>query len=334
MLHRVETGGQQLDEKETNPVVPGEKGSYTTGQQPGMDEERPMSEQQTAWTHHDITIHGIRLHYVTAGPPDGQLIVLLHGFPEFWYAWRHQIPALAAAGYRVVAPDLRGYNASDRPRGVQPYHVEHLAADIKALITALDAERAIIAAHDWGGVIAWYLAMIAPERVAKLIILNAPHPARYGELLRRWPQLRKAWYVLFFQLPWLPEWLLSARDFRAMEKALRGTLVNRRAMTSEDIARHKDAMRQPYALTAALNYYRAAFRANLSGTLPAIRHITCPTLLIWGEQDRALALENTTGLDRRVANLRVTRIPKAGHAVQLDAPERVNALMLDFLGPA
>jgi pimeloyl-ACP methyl ester carboxylesterase len=285
-----------------------------------------------AWTHHTAEVNSITLHYVAAGPADGPLVILLHGFPEFWYSWRFQIPALAAAGYRVIAPDMRGYNYSARPRGAAAYHVRHLTADIAGLIAHAGVRSASIVAHDWGGVVGWHLPMRYPDLVDRLAILNAPHPGRYAELLRDSDQLQKSWYVFFFQIPLLPELMLTAGDYAGLANLFRATTRRPDAFTDADIARYQAAFRQPGAPTAAINYYRALGRANLTGDAPQIRRITCPTLLLWGEQDVALSIQNTTGLSRWVPNLRVTRIPDASHWVQVDAPETVNAALLEFLG--
>jgi pimeloyl-ACP methyl ester carboxylesterase len=159
--------------------------------------------------HRWVDVGGLRLHCVEAGA--GPLVVLLHGFPEFWYAWRHQIPALAAVGFRVVALDLRGYNTSDKPARVRDYRPRVLAQEVADLIVALSAGSAAVAGHDWGGGLAWLLAMQHPKRVERLVVLNAPHPVRFLKGLGSPRQLRRSWYVLAFQLPWLPERLGAAR---------------------------------------------------------------------------------------------------------------------------
>ena len=171
------------------------------------------------WSHHQAIVNGVRLHYVEAG--EGPLVVLLHGFPEFWYAWRDQIPALAAAGYRVVAPDMRGYNLSEKPPGVTSYRLEHLTADVAALIRQLGAERATVVGHDWGGAVAWQLPVFHPEVVERLAVLNAPHPGALLRELRTLEQLRRSWYIAFFQLPWLPELALRAGDAALLRRMLR-----------------------------------------------------------------------------------------------------------------
>lgn len=283
------------------------------------------------WHHRKATVNGVRLHYVEAG--QGPLVVLLHGFPEFWYAWRHQIPALTAAGFRVIALDQRGYNTSAKPAGVAAYRLERLVDDVVGIIHAAGEDHAVIVGHDWGGAIAWSLAMRHPETVHRLIVLNGPHPRRVFEEFRTAAQLRKSWYIFFFQLPWLPEWLLRRGNYRALDIVLSRDPVRAGAFTAADIAAYRTALAQPGALTAAINYYRALFRRNLFDLYREQRRIDCPTLLIWGEQDRYLGLRFTENLERWVSALTVARIPGASHWVQADAPERVNALLLDFLRP-
>jgi epoxide hydrolase 4 len=276
------------------------------------------------WRHGDAHVNGVRLHYVEAG--DGPLVVLLHGFPEFWYAWRHQIPALADAGFRVVAPDMRGYNLSDKPRGVSAYRMETLVDDVAGLVHALGAERAHVVGHDWGGMVAWYTAMLRPEVVNRLTVLNAPHPRRFRQALRTRRQWLRSWYAAFFQLPLLPEMMLRANGFGALMRTLRSDPVRPDAFSRDDRRRYREALSRPGALTAMLHYYRAAVRHPPRRT----RSIDAPTLLIWGDGDRHLLPELADGLERWVPRLRVERLA-ASHWVMADAPERVNALLVDFL---
>jgi epoxide hydrolase 4 len=280
-------------------------------------------------THRWIDIHGLRLHYVEAGT--GPLVMLLHGFPEFWYAWRHQLPALADAGYRVVAPDLRGYNTSDKPPRVRDYRPRLLVQEVADLIVAVGAGSAAVAGHDWGGGLAWLLAMQQPERIQRLVVLNAPHPIRFLKGLRSPRQLRRSWYILAFQAPWLPERLLAARDFGALRRVLRQQPTRPGAFTAEDIDRYVAAAAQPGALRAAINYYRAAVRANPLAQVRSLRRVDSPTLIIWGDQDRYLGRELAEPDRAWVPDVRVERIAEASHWVQADAPERVNQLMADFL---
>jgi pimeloyl-ACP methyl ester carboxylesterase len=270
-----------------------------------------------------------QLHVVESGK--GEPVVLLHGFPEFSYCWRHQLPALSAAGFRAIAPDLRGYNLSDRPLGVRNYRANELVADIAALIRILPSEKAHVVGHDWGGVLAWRLAAQHPELVQKLVVLNAPHPAAYRRTLGRNPrQWLRSWYVLFFQLPWLPELLLRSRDFALLERTWKKDPVTPGTYSDADIAKYKEALGRPWALTAAINYYRAALRwpGDLYGQPQSV---SASTLLIWGEHDRYLGLDLTKGLEVWIPDLRVERIPNASHWVQNDVPEVVNRLIVDFL---
>lgn len=270
----------------------------------------------------------VRLHYVEAG--SGPLVILLHGFPDFWYSWRHQIPALAAAGYRVVAPDMRGYNLSEKPRGIGAYRIEHLTADVAALIHHLGIERAVVVGHDWGAAVAWRFAMDYPALLERLVILNVPHPEQMARGLRTLRQLRKSWYIFAFQAPFLPELGLSARDFAALRATLRNDPRQPDAFTDDDIDRYVAALRQPGALTAAINYYRAAVRYPAS-LVRHLQRINQPVQVIWGEQDRYLGRELAIPHPRWVPNARVTFIPEASHWVQHDCPAQVNKLLLAFL---
>jgi pimeloyl-ACP methyl ester carboxylesterase len=282
-----------------------------------------------ALAHQFAAVNEVRLHYVEAGA--GPLVILLHGFPEFWYSWRHQIPALVAAGYRVIAPDQRGYNLSAKPRRVGAYRIEELAADVAGLIQHAGESRATVVGHDWGGLVAWHFAMQYPDRVDKLIALNAPHPAAFRRELCRPAQLAKSWYMFFFQLPVLPECVIRARDFAGLAKTLRTDPVRPGAFTDEDIPLYQQALAQPGALTAAINYYRALFCRPLLELRRPYPTITVPTLLIWGERDRYMTPRATENLGSWVPHLRIQRIPDASHWVQQDAPERVNEWMIDFL---
>lgn len=290
------------------------------------------SGEQEASVHREAIVNGVRLHYVEAG--NGPLVVLLHGFPAFWYSWHEQIRALAAAGFRVIAPDMRGYNISEKPHGVRAYRQEALAGDVAALIHHAGEARASVVGHDWGGGVAWSAAMFHPDIVERLIVLNAPHPGAFLRDLRLPSQLRKSWYGFFFQIPWLPETVIRAGGYAFFDRALRGDAKNPKAFTPDDVRRFVEAAHQPGALTGSINYYRAAFRQWPWQATRQIRRIDAPTLLIWGEQDRYLGLSLTEGLENWVPDLRVARIPEASHWVQNDAPDDVNRLMIDFLREA
>jgi pimeloyl-ACP methyl ester carboxylesterase len=282
------------------------------------------------WDHRVRSVGGVRLHCVESG--SGPLVVLLHGFPEFWYSWRHQIPALARAGFHVVAPDLRGYNDSDRPADVSSYRVSSLVEDIAGLIEDAGAGRAYLVGHDWGGVIAWRVAALRPGLVRRIAILNAPHPAAYREELRRNPgQWLRSSYILLFQLPWLPERLLGTANLALLERAWRRQPVHPGAFSAQDIAAYKQALGRPGGLRGPLHYYRAALRhpQDLSASPQSI---DVPSLLIWGERDPYLSPSLPERATRWVSDLRIERIPDASHWVQNDVPDRVNRLLIDFFG--
>ncbi|MSQ11806.1 MAG: alpha/beta hydrolase [Dehalococcoidia bacterium] len=282
-----------------------------------------------SWTHGEVVVNGVRLHYVEAG--SGPLVVLLHGFPEFWYSWRRQLPALATAGFRAVAVDMRGYNTSGKPKGVSSYQLSVLVEDVAALVRHFAAQRAHIVGHDWGGVVAWSVAMRHPELVERLVVLNAPHPGAFLREARRPGQLRRSWYVLFFQLPWLPEATFRSGNYRLLRRVLQRQPLRAGAFTEDDINRYVEALAQPGALTAAISYYRATFRQAFQHMRHSATPVTAPTLLIWGERDPYLGIRLTQGLEHWAPNSRVERIPDASHWVQHDAPERVNELLVGFL---
>ena len=275
----------------------------------------------------DIETNGVRLHVVTQGQ-SGPLVILLHGFPECWYSWREYLPALAEAGFRAIAPDMRGYNLSEKPKGICSYDLPLLTADVLGLIQAFGEEKAVIVGHDWGAVVAWSFAMDYPQAVEKLVICNVPHPARFAEGLWTPCQLRKSWYIFFFQLPWLPERVMSSNLPRLVERAMRGSAVRKGAFSDEDLQVYIEALREPGALTAGINYYRAA--ARWGRKLP-IKPITAPTLIIWGEDDRFLGKELVAGTERFVPDLLVKYIPNCGHWVQQEAADEVKLALLDFL---
>lgn len=270
---------------------------------------------------------GVRLHYVEAG--EGPLVVLLHGFPEFWWSWRHQIPVLAEAGFRVVAPDLRGYGQSDAPPRWQDYRVETLAADVAGLIEALGEERAFVVGHDWGAVVAWMVATLHPERVERLAILNVPHPDTMLQTLRRSPrQLLHSWYIFFFQIPWLPETAARLAGRRFLEGAYRDARPG--AFTAEDIARYEDALlRSPGGLKGPIDFYRAAARRDPRKAGELYRPIPAPVLVIWGVQDRFLTEAMAEPDPKWVPDCRVVKLPDASHWVQHDEPERVSTLLIE-----
>jgi pimeloyl-ACP methyl ester carboxylesterase len=289
---------------------------------------------EDAITHGEAILDGgVRLHYVEAG--EGPLVVLLHGFPEFWYSWRRQIEPLAAAGFHVVAPDMRGYNLSDKPAGWRAYDMKFLADDIAGLIRHFGVERADVVGHDWGAAVAYGVAALHPESVRRLAILNVPHPARMLAGLKTVKQLRKSWYMFFFQLPSIPERLLRRDRFSMLKRAMRADrakLGKPTVFSDEVLERYTQAWSQPGALTAMLGYYRAALRQSPRAAGARMRPIEAPTLVIWGDRDTALGSELAEPEVRWVKDVRVVHLPEATHWVQHDEPERVNELLIEFLG--
>lgn len=276
-----------------------------------------------------IETNGIKLHVVQAGPKSGVPVVLLHGFPEFWYGWRNQIPALVGAGCRVIVPDQRGYNLSDKPKGVKNYRVETLVKDIIGLIDALEYEKVNLVGHDWGAVVAWTLAILHPERLHKLGIMNVPHPAVMRRFLTRdLEQMRRSWYVFFFQLPWMPERFMSADDWRGAVSALRGS-GRIHTFTKEDIAKYKEAWSQPGAMTAMLNWYRAVIRHMPKLTKEP--RVKVRTLMMWGMKDFALSHRMARPSMDYVDEGNLIFFPEATHWVQHDEAEEVNHYLVDFI---
>ena len=269
---------------------------------------------------------GVRLHLVEAGPEGGPLVLLLHGFPESWYGWRHQIPALAGAGYRVWAPDQRGYNRSGAPRGVEPYALDTLTDDALALLDLAGVESARVVAHDWGAVVAWWLALRDPERVDRLAVLNVPHPLAFRRLLRRpSTQWLRSWYMAFFQLPRLPE----AALLRFGTWALRRTSAPG-TFSDADLARYRRGWARPGRASGMLAWYRA-MRSHPPGRLPDGPTVRPPTLVVWGDADVALDPRLAQMSVDLCADGRLVRLPGVSHWVQHEAPEAVNRELLSFL---
>ena len=279
--------------------------------------------------HRYTDLGDVRLHYVEAG--EGPLVLLLHGFPQFWYEWRHQIPALVEAGFRVVAPDMRGYNLSDKPPGVRAYRVELLARDVERLILACGERTATVVGHDWGAIVAWIAAMRYPGHVERLAILNVPHPARFLDGLLSPVQLLRSSYMFFFQIPRLPEEVICAGDFALLRSALLRDPVRPGTFAAEDIERYVRALARPGARTATLNYYRALLRKPWE-MRALLQRIEAPVLVIWGERDRFLSRRLAEPPRLWVPNLlRVERLQDASHWVAEDRPLEVNTPLLDFL---
>ncbi len=286
------------------------------------------------WRHGWAPLSTVRLHYVHAGPiddKDAPLVVLLHGFPEFWYSWRHQIPALAAAGLAVVAPDLRGYNLSDKPNSVRDYRVETLAADIDELVRSLGRQRASVVGHDWGGMVGWWFAMRHPERLDRLSVLNCPHPVQQLAMMASPEQVRKSRYMLMFQLPFgVAERAFKRDDFARLRKLLSNDPQRADAFTPADIERYVEALSGD-TVRCAMHYYRALLRRSPWSMRRLMRPIDKPVQVLWGARDRHIGFEFSEPGSKWVWDLTRDVIDTAGHWVQIDRPERVNARLLDFL---
>ena len=269
-----------------------------------------------------IPTNGIRLHTALSGDPDSQSVILLHGFPEAWFGWENQIKALAQAGFHVIAPDQRGYNLSDKPDGVGSYHTRLLVDDILGLADTLGLDQFHLAGHDWGAIVAWSLALSHPERVKRLVIANVPHPTVFKEYLRTHPsQMLKSWYAGFFQLPFLPELLCKAWNWGFLVRALPGY------WSEEQRNRYREAWSQPGAISAMINWYRAAFRGASSRDHSPV--VEPPTMIIWGKKDPHLS-HQMAPLSLEYCRLgELVLIEDATHWVQHDQPETVSQLLIE-----
>jgi epoxide hydrolase 4 len=277
-----------------------------------------------------VSANGIDFNVAVAGSGD-RLALCLHGFPESSFSWRHQVPRFAALGYRVWAPDLRGYGGSSRPTGAAAYSLEILEQDVAALIEASGAREVVLVGHDWGALIAWNYAMFGRLPISKLIIMNVPHPALAEKGLRTARQLAKSWYIFFFQLPLVPEWILARNHCAAIAQAFRGMAVDKSRFPDEVLRVYQDAAAQPGALTAMLNYYRALLRGLRRTRHRGAPRIEIPTLMIWGEMDTALGKELTLGTEEFVRDLTLRYLPNVSHWVQQEAPETVNGMIEAWL---
>jgi pimeloyl-ACP methyl ester carboxylesterase len=273
--------------------------------------------------------NGVRLHVVEAGPKEGKLAILLHGFPEFWYGWRKQIGPLAGAGLRVIAPDLRGYNLSDKPKEVLAYHLEEAAKDILGLIMSASPGKAAVVGHDWGGFVAWWLALRYPQFVERVAVLNIPHPAAVLPAVLRDPaQIRRSLYFLFFQLPWLPEAMARHNDWALVEKGMQGS-SRPGTFGEEDFEHYRRAWWRQGAFTAMLNWYRAYFRRPLR--IPADPRIHVPALILWGAQDVALGRVMADLSLKLCDQGELVFFEEASHWVQHEEAEAVNERLIGFL---
>ena len=275
-------------------------------------------------------INGIALHIVLAGPASGKPLVFLHGFPEFWFAWRLQIDHFVSSGYRVIIPDQRGYNLSDKPAGIANYSIDLLARDVVGLLDTVADSKAFVVGHDWGAVVTWYLAARYSERVSRTAMLSVPHPGVFIKNLINPAQLQRCWYIFLFQFPWLPEVILRRREWAVLGRVLRNTSPPG-VFSNSDLEQYKESWAKKGALTAMLNWYRAALLRPSKFVLdPEASRAKVPALLIWGKNDQfaseAMARESLEYCDDGYLEILET----ATHWVQHEEPTQVNTLLSQF----
>jgi len=274
-------------------------------------------------------IGGVRLHYATAGEGE-KLVILLHGFPEFWYSWRHQIIGLSEE-YKIVAPDMRGYNLSDKPTKVSDYEIDKLVDDVTGLIRHFGYHQAAVIGHDWGASVAWAVAAKHPEYLWKLGALQVP-PIPVWKKNQTLKQFFASWYMFFFQIPVLPEFLFKLNDYAALENALKNSTAEKGVFSDEDIAEYKKAWSEPFAPTAMLNYYRANILKRFFTKTAEMPKIKVPTVFIYGEQDKAILPETVKGVSEAIdAPFEEFHIPTSAHWVQQEASEAVTEILREFL---
>ncbi|MEO0440898.1 MAG: alpha/beta fold hydrolase [Pseudomonadota bacterium] len=279
-----------------------------------------------------VEANGQRFEVAEAGKGD-RLALCLHGFPELHYSWRFQMPLLAEMGYRVWAPNMRGYGGSSKPDGVRAYALNHLCADIAALIDASGAKEVTLLAHDWGAIVAWTFAIRKIRPLVRLIIMNVPHPMVGRREIRHWRQLRRSWYIFFFQIPWLPEKLLSRHSGEPIKSAFSKMACDQTNFSDDDLGVYATAAMRNGALNSMINYYRALLRYRDAIEIGDGK-VDIPTLMIWGEEDAALNIKCTEGTDEWVRDFTLHRLPGVSHWVQQEAPEKVNAILGDWLPDA
>jgi epoxide hydrolase 4 len=292
-----------------------------------------MKPAELSVTHHFAALPSLRMHYVEAG--EGPVVVLLHGFPENWWSWRYQLRALADAGFRVIAPDLRGYGDTDKHG---PYDLDTIVGDVCHLIESLGIEKRVkIVGHDWGGAVAWHLASRRSEFCEQLVVLNCPHPALMQRALLgkklSFAQLKKSWYFFFFMLPVVPEWLLTKDDARQTGRVISSSSIHREHFNEAELRPFLDAIQRPGAASAMVGWYREAVRDGFKNVLSPkpYQAITADTLLVWGMKDPALGFDELVpGTEEFVPRLEIEQIPDCGHFVHAERPELVNPALVSF----
>ncbi|MGX1197266.1 alpha/beta fold hydrolase [Parvibaculum sp. MBR-TMA-1.3b-4.2] len=281
-----------------------------------------------------VEANGLRFETDMCGEGE-KLALLLHGFPESKFSWRHQLPVFAERGYTAWAPNLRGYGQSSRPLGKENYTLDHLTDDVAGLIDAARARGVTgpvtLVAHDWGGAIAWQFVLQKKRPLERFIVMNLPHPALFIKGARTWQQMKKSWYILFFQIPWLPEKVTLANRARAIGEAFSGMAIDKSRFPAEVTEHYRQNALIPGAMTAMMNYYRANFSGGAPAEWTDPPMVDVPTLMIWGEADTALGKELTYGTDKLVTDFTLRYLPKVSHWVQQEAPEKVNAMIAAWL---
>lgn len=282
-----------------------------------------------------VKANDMEFEVFTCGTGD-KFALCLHGFPEHAFCWRYQLPFLARLGYTAWAPNLRGYGRSSRPKKVDDYKLEHLVNDVAGLIDAAGAGSTLLIAHDWGGLIAWMFTLEQKRPLERFIVMNLPHPVLFRKGIRKWPQIMKSWYITFFRIPRLPELLLGMRGAKAIGNAFYSTAVDKSRFSDDVLEAYKSNARQPGALTAMINYYRANYRLFLGRLTPKQqqvldKYLETPTLMIWGEKDVALSKQLTFGTESLVKDFTIKYLPEVSHWVQDEAPETVNTIMETWL---
>jgi epoxide hydrolase 4 len=294
-----------------------------------LQNSQPLLPEKLGFQTQYFDLPGLRLHAAVAGPPTGKLVILLHGFPDFWAGWKKQIGPLANAGYRVIAPDQRGYNLSDKPKGISAYRLDLLAKDVVGLMDGLGYPTTFVVGHDWGGVVAWATAAIYPERVERLAVLDAPYPPVVSHTLLAHPeQLLKSSYMYFFQLPLLPEAILGRNHWNTLVNNIQNTTPGG-TFTTEDFEHYRDAWNQANAMSSMLNWYRALFRRPFR--LPSNPPFQMPILLLWGGKDFALGRELAEESIKLCKNGELMVFENANHWIQIEESANVNQRLMKFL---
>lgn len=272
-------------------------------------------------------VNNIKLHVYHAGMDNEKIMVLLHGFPEFHYGWENQVKFFVQQGYHVVVPDQRGYGESNKPNGVKSYALDILAQDIVQLVKQITNDRVILVGHDWGGGVAWTLGQHYADLIEKLVILNMPHIQVMKETLKNNPEQRKkSWYAAFFQIPFLPEFLIKLSNYKFLEMSLKKS-SNEGTFSELDLKTYKNAWQKPNSLTSMINWYRAF----LYNKLDVNKDINIPTKIIWGARDSALSLQMAYDSKEKCTDGSLTVLDDLTHWLHHEDPDRVNGLLLNFL---